>query len=74
MLAYSSSLIMIIGAAIYFAIYLLMIPITGIITPTELDEIKKILEKIKLLNYLAKPIIYYEERIFKAFPQTQLTQ
>jgi hypothetical protein len=73
-LAYSSILIMVLGAVTYLAIYLIMIPITGVITPAELKEIKKILEKIKLLNYLAKPIIYFEERIFKAFPQTQLTQ
>jgi hypothetical protein len=74
MLAYSSTLIMILGAVTYLAIYLSIIPITGVITSAELKEIKKILEKIKLLNYLAKPIIYYEERILKAFPQTQLTQ
>jgi len=74
MLAYSSILMMMLGAVTYLAIYLIMIPITGVITPAELKEIKKILEKIKLLNYLAKPIIYFEEKIFKAFPQTQLTQ
>jgi hypothetical protein len=74
MLTYSSTLMMMLGAVTYFALYLIMIPITGVITSTELKEIKKILEKIKLLNYLAKPIIYFEERIFKAFPQTQLTQ
>jgi O-antigen/teichoic acid export membrane protein len=74
MIVYSNFLTMILGATIYFAIYLIMIPITGVITPTELEEVKKILEKIKFLNYLAKPILYCEERIFKVFSKTQPTQ
>jgi hypothetical protein len=73
MFAYSNIPIMILGAATYFVIYLLLIPITGTITPTELKEIKKILEKIKLLNYLAKPFLYFEEKIFKFFSRTNPT-
>ncbi len=60
----NSSIIKIaVGAAAYFGLYLLMVPMAKLITVTELEEIKKVLEKIRPLKYLAKPFIYYEEKI-----------
>lgn len=62
---YSNVIRIVIGAAAYFALYLLMIPIARIITPTELAEIRKVLERIRPLKYLAQPILYCEERIMR---------
>lgn len=62
---YSNLIKVLLAAAIYVVIYLLIIPITKIITLTEIEEMKKIMEKIKPLKYLAQPILCYEEKILR---------
>lgn len=62
---YSNIIKVVIGAAVYFALYLLMIPVVRVITPTELREIRRVLERVRPLKYLAQPILYCEERIMR---------
>jgi len=52
-----------VGMTIYVAIYLLVIPLTRVISSPEMQEIKKVVGRIGLLKYFASPIIYFEEKI-----------
>lgn len=56
-----------IGGFTYFAVYLLMLPVTGIITKTEIEEISKIINRIQLFKYVARPILHYEQIIFRLY-------
>jgi len=57
----------IMGTFTYFAVYLLMLPITGTITKTEIEEIGKIMDRIKPLKYIARPILRCEEVIIRLY-------
>jgi O-antigen/teichoic acid export membrane protein len=60
----TSSLIQILlGTIVYMAMYLFLIPMTKIITQTELHEMKTVIEKTKSLKYITQPIFYFEEKI-----------
>ena len=65
----TSTLIQVIlGATIYLTTYLILIPTTKIITQPELEQIRTIIEKIKLLKYFAYPIFYFGEKILSKMP------
>ena len=53
----------IIGLLTYLAVYLLILPMIKVVSPTEIQEIKRVVGKVKLLKYLALPILYCEEKI-----------
>jgi len=56
-----------IGGFTYLASYLTFAPLTGAIKRTDLENLSKILGKIKIVNPIIKPIIIYENRLLSAF-------
>jgi hypothetical protein len=64
----SNPIQVILGTTMYMAMYLFLIPTTKVITQTELHEMKNVIEKIKPIKYIAKPIFYFEEKIVLGVP------
>jgi O-antigen/teichoic acid export membrane protein len=53
------------GGLLFVFIYLTLVPLTKIITPNELQSANQVIQRIKPLSTLAKPLMEYEERILK---------
>jgi len=53
----------ILGASLYFTGYLILTPLTRVISQAEIQEVKTILEKTKPLKIMAKPLLFFEEMI-----------
>jgi len=64
---------LIIGASLFLLTYLTLTPITGAITTPDLENLKPILSKIKILWPLLKPLLSYEAKILSVLPPTSLT-
>ena len=54
---------LLLGASVYLVSYLTVTPLMGIITRNELKEVKNILDKVRPLKVLTRPIFYCEEKI-----------
>jgi len=61
--SFASLLQVFLGASVYLASYLIVTPLIGIVTTGELNELKTLLDNIKPLKILTKPIFYCEEKI-----------
>ena len=55
--------LLVFGALLYFAMYLLLAPAMKVVTKPELEEAKTILASTKLLRTLTTPLFYFEETI-----------
>jgi len=54
-----------IGGLLYLFIYATLTPITKIITPSELQSASRIVQKVRLLSFIANPLLKYEEEILR---------
>jgi len=53
----------IVGGLLYLAIYVTLTPITGVVNNSELKTVAEVVQKIKLLAPIMKPLLRYQERI-----------
>ena len=53
----------IVGGLLYLAIYVTLAPITGIVNNSELKTVNEVVQKIKLLAPIIKPLLRYQEKI-----------
>ena len=61
----SNSADLAIGATLYLLIYITLIPLVRIVTPPELQTASRVLQKIRLLNVIAKPFLNYQQWVLK---------
>ena len=60
------------GGILYLVIYANLIPLTRTITESELENTTDVLQRIQLLNLIAKPVIDYQKRILsRTKPKTR---
>lgn len=52
-----------VGAALFLITYLVILPKIEAVSLKELEEIKEVVKKIRLLKYIAIPIIIFEEKL-----------
>jgi hypothetical protein len=67
----SSLLTLIIGSATFLLIYLTLVPLAKIVSSQELDKVAQIIQKIKLLGPVGKPILKYEQIILGKYERFQ---
>ena len=53
----------IVGGLLYLVVYLTLTPISGIVNSSELKTVTEIVQKIKLLGPIIKPVLKYQEKI-----------
>ena len=53
----------IVGGLLYFTIYVTLTPITGVVNNSELETVTEVVQKIKLLAPIIKPLLRYQEKI-----------
>lgn len=53
----------ILGVSLYFTGYLILTPLTRVISQAEIQEVKTVLEKTRPLKIMAKPLLFFEEMI-----------
>jgi O-antigen/teichoic acid export membrane protein len=59
----SHSVTLAVGGVLYLFIYVTLTPMIGIITSIELQSVSRILRRIPVLGTIAKPILWYQNRI-----------
>jgi O-antigen/teichoic acid export membrane protein len=52
-----------IGSVLYLFLYITMVPISGIVTQTELRKVSGIIQKTRPLRIIATPILEYQQRV-----------
>ncbi|MGD0494750.1 MAG: flippase [Candidatus Bathyarchaeia archaeon] len=50
------------GALLYLFAYATLLPLTGTVTSSELQKVKEITQRIRMLGFIARPLIKYMER------------
>lgn len=56
---------LVIGALLYFAVYLTLLPVVGAIVENDIENLRQILSKLGLLWPIASPILQYVEKLTK---------
>ena len=59
---------LILGATIYLTTYLVLAPLLKVVSQTEIAELKTILNNIRPLKIITKPLFYFEEAILSKIP------
>lgn len=67
----SGLLTLIVGAALFLFIYLTLVPLANIVNLPELNKVAQIIQKIKLLGPVGKPILKYEQIILGKYESSQ---
>lgn len=50
-----------VGGVLYLLVYITLVPMTSIIGPYELQRVRQVTEKIRILGKIAKPVLEYQE-------------
>jgi len=58
------------GGFTYLASYLTFAPLTGAVKRSDVEDLSRILSKIKIVNLIIKPIMIYENRLLTAIEKT----
>ncbi len=56
-------IILFLGSLLYLLIYITLLPLMGVLSKSEVDNIQKATEKIRLLGYIMKYILKFENKI-----------
>ena len=62
------------SGSLFLLIYLTLTPLIGAITHADLENLKLILSRIKIVWPLIRPVLAYEAKLLKLAPKTELTK
>ena len=56
------------GGALYLLIYATLLPVTRVVTASELQKAMSVIQNVRLLSLIAKPILKYQQKILRKRP------
>ena len=59
----SAPVMLLSGFLIYILIYFTLVPLVGVVSPNELDRITHIMDHVRPLRVITRPLMKYEKRI-----------